>query len=143
MTVVYGLILTIGPTKIFYMAQITINNGDSGATVRAALNSMFAELYGNIVPPQRFPGTSANLEVSFTANCYVSKIFLRPTPGASGTPNVTIGTTGGGNDIMPATNITQFTEINWSDYEFNADQAFFTISGGSVDITIIQVVNLF
>lgn len=123
--------------------QTIINNGDSGALVRAEINEMFTELYGSIVPPMRFPATVANLNVNFNANTYVSKIFMRPTPGAAGTPNVTIGTTGGGNDIMQAANILSFAIVDWSDYEQNADQIFFTVSGGSVDITILTVPNLF
>lgn len=125
------------------MAQIIINNGDSGAVVRAAINTMNTELYGSIVPPMRFPATTQNLNVQFNANTYAAKIFMRPTPGAAGTPNVTIGTTGGGSDIMAATNIAAFSLIDWSDYEEDADTIYFTITGGSVDITIITVPNLF
>lgn len=125
------------------MAQIIINNGDSGLLTRTNLNTMFGQLYGAIVPPMRFPGTNANLEVPFNADTYVSKIFMRPTPDASGSPTVSIGTTGGGIDIMPATNITTFAVVDWSDFEASADMIYFTITGGTVDITIITVPNLF
>lgn len=32
------------------MAKTTLNNGDAGGTIRAALNSMFTEIYAKLVP---------------------------------------------------------------------------------------------
>lgn len=125
------------------MAQITINNGDSGAVVRADLNDMFGELYGAIVPPIRLPGTTANVEQQILSNTYVSKIFMRLTPGQSAA-TVAVGTTGGAGDIMPATQITTFAEINYSEYFLDQADIYFTITGGgSVDIVIMQLTPLF
>jgi hypothetical protein len=52
------------------MAQVTINNGDSGSTVRTALNGMFTELYGESNFPQ--VATYADLPVasSFSGATY-------------------------------------------------------------------------
>src|SRR3954469_10351073 len=52
------------------MAKVTINNGDSGSTVRTALNGMFTELYGESNFPQ--VATYADLPVasSFSGATY-------------------------------------------------------------------------
>lgn len=123
--------------------QSIINNGDAGSLVRSELNAMFTELYGAIVPPIRLPGTTGNVEQQILANSYISKIFLRLTPSAS-PATVAIGTTGGGNDVMPATEITTFLEVNYGEYFFDLSTLYFTVTGGgSVDIVIIQLTPLF
>lgn len=125
------------------MAQIVINDGDSGLVVRNAINAMFQELYGAVVPPIRRPNTSVNIEVQVNANTYVGKIFMRQNPNSLTQPTVTIGTTGGGNDVFPAAAIGAFAEVDWSEFAGDVENLFFTVTGGSVDITIIQVISLF
>lgn len=125
------------------MARQDILNGESGLNVRNALNAMFTELYNAISPKFEIPGASTNQEASILENTYVAKIMMRKTPGSSGTPNVTIGLTGGGNDIMEAADIPTFAEVDYKEYFLDAANIFFTITGGTVDIVIIQVLNIF
>lgn len=89
------------------MQQI-INNGDSGLSVRNALNSMFAELYGGVVIPLKISGITGNTQVSIPANSWVNQISLIAT---SGTPTVRIGITANGEEIMP-------------DYTMSTNEAF-------------------
>lgn len=123
--------------------QITINNGDSGLTVRNALNSMFTELYDNINPPTKMPGITANAEAAIPNNTFVTLILMRPTPGAPGTPTVAIGSEGGGTDIFDTAEITTFALVSYNEYFYDAANIYFTISGGSVDIAIFQMPNIF
>lgn len=125
------------------MARINILNGQSGLDVRTSLNSMFTELYNAIAPKTEIPGASTNQEISILENTYVAKIFMRMTPGSSGTPNVTIGTTGGGDDVFPASDIPTFAEVDYSEYFLDSANLYFTITGGTVDIVLILIPNLF
>jgi hypothetical protein len=52
------------------MAQVTINNGDSGSTVRTALNGMFTELYGESNFPQVADYASLPVASSFSGATY-------------------------------------------------------------------------
>jgi hypothetical protein len=123
--------------------KTTINNGDSGLIVRNALNAMFTELYNNINPPLKLPASTGNPEAAIPANSLVTMILMRPTPGASGTPTVSIGSTGGGTDIFDATAITTFAIVNYNEYFYDGANIYFTITGGTVDIVIFTIPNLF
>jgi hypothetical protein len=52
------------------MAQVTINNGDSGSTVRTALNGMFTELYGESNFPQVADYASLPVASSYSGITY-------------------------------------------------------------------------
>lgn len=82
------------------MAQTTINNGDTGANVRTALNSMFSELYATITSPLKLTGVSANAQISVPANTYIQDIVFAST---SGSPVLRLGTTPNGQDLLTDT----------------------------------------
>lgn len=122
------------------MSQQLINNQEGGKDVRALINENFTELYGAIVPPIRTPGISANTQIQIPANCVVVGIYVIDRAGA---PNVKLGITGGGEQIMEATDIAGFTPIKPDQFFGAVGNIFATISGGTVDITIIVIPNLF
>jgi hypothetical protein len=110
------------------MAQIIINDGDSGLTVRNELNAMFAELYGAILLPIKLPGVTGNTTQAIAANTYVSKISIMP---LAGTATIRIGTTPNGFDIMQDTLISGFQPVLvQEDYAVNTT-IYITFTTGS------------
>lgn len=122
------------------MAQIVINNGDSGLTVRTALNSMFAELYGSIIVPIKVNGVNANRTQAIPANAFVSDISLSATAGA---PTFRIGTTPGGNEVLPDTLIGNSLFISVQLYFQGAGNLYFTLTGVGTISYRIDVLNNF
>ena len=110
MMAVYGLIQQIGLIlyKFFIMAQVIINNGDSGLLTRTNLNNMFTELYGSLIMPIKLPGVASNTTQSLVANTYLQMVSIIP---ESGTATIRIGTSPNGTDIMADTLISGFQQV--------------------------------
>jgi hypothetical protein len=121
------------------MAQVIINNGDSGLIARTALNGMFTELYGALILPLKLTGLNANTQQNFAANSYIQSIHLLRT---AGTPTIRIGTTPNGTDILPDTSPADYAEIIENFYCQNLTTLYITISGGTVNVRF-GVVNNF
>lgn len=122
------------------MAQQLIINGEGGLDARNAINGNFTELYGALTFPIKLGALSANAEQQILANTVVTTIWFNPTAGA---PSVSIGTTGGGQQILPVTAIGAVTPISLLELFADTTTLFFTITGGTVEITILIVPNLF
>jgi hypothetical protein len=122
------------------MAQQTINNGDSGLTVRNGLNSMFTELYASILIPIKAQGVNANRIQAIPLNTFVAGISLSATSGA---PTVNIGTTPGGSDLLPATLIGNSQIVLPQLYFQAAGNIYFTVSGGVFSYRIDVQYNYF
>lgn len=110
------------------MAQIIINDGDSGLTARDALNSMFAELYGSIISPIKIPGISSNTSHAVAANAYLQAISITP---VTGTATIRIGTAPNGTDIMPDTLINAFQLITVQEDFPGAATIYITFTSGT------------
>lgn len=124
------------------MAQIIINNGDSGLTAREAINGNFTELYQAAVLPLRVPGITANTAKDIPANSFVNNIFLFAT---IGTPLIRIGTAPNGTDIMPDTAVGSFNQqFSLQEYFQTATTFYISISGvGFVNIRIEILYNFY
>lgn len=90
------------------MAQVTINNADSGLTVRNALNGMFTEVYGggSNAPTALTDGATISTDANaatgkgpvFTVTIAGNRLFANPTNLVTGRTYmwiITQGTTGG------------------------------------------------
>jgi hypothetical protein len=124
------------------MAQVTINDGDTGLNVRNALNGMFTELYGNITQPLKFKGQAANFSTTIPANTFVSALFVALAAG--GPVTVRIGLTPNGTEISGD------ISPDGTGLEVGANQNFpvdtllyFTITGGMVNIRINVIPNFY
>lgn len=113
------------------MAQITIINGESGLSVRNALNGMFGELYGAIVQPLKQIGISSNVQQAIPVNTYVNGAFIST---VSGNPTVRIGTTPNGQDICPDVQPGSLQPVLVQQYFSGGVTLYITISGGTVNI---------
>lgn len=114
--------------------QQTINNGDSGLSVRNALNSMFTELYGAILVPIKLPNIGFNTTVPIKANTFVQAIAL---VAISGNPVVRIGTTPNGQDILGDTAITSTILPLILQQYFSADTTLYiTLGTGAINVRI-------
>jgi hypothetical protein len=123
------------------MAQIVINNGDSGLVVRNALNGMFAELYGAIALPIKIAGLTANYTQAITANTLVVSGAVR---WISGSVTIKIGTTAGGSDLMPSMTLSSATLVPLiiGQYFNGTGNIYITITGtGSVNVRFDQITN--
>lgn len=123
------------------MAQIVINNGDSGLVVRNALNAMMAELYGAIALPIKIAGLTTNYNQAIAANTLVVSGAVR---WISGSVTVKIGTTGGGSDIMPSMTLTSagLVPLIIGQYFGTTGNIYITITGtGSVNVRFDQITN--
>lgn len=110
------------------MAQIIINNGDSGLTVRNALNSMLTELYAAIIVPIKIPGVSVNAIQALPANVFIEQISIVP---VSGSPTIRIGTTPNGTNILADTVISSFQAVLVQSYLASSSNLYITFSAGS------------
>jgi hypothetical protein len=123
------------------MAQIVINNGDSGLVVRNALNGMFAELYGAIALPIKIAGLTTNYTQPIAANTLVVSGAVR---WISGSVTIKIGSTGGGSDIMPSMTLTSagLVPLIIGQYFGSAANIYITLTGtGSVNVRFDQITN--
>lgn len=115
------------------MPQQVINNGESGLSVRNKLNSMFAELYGNTPVPIKLPGVSGNVSQLLTGNTFLSTLEVGK---VSGTPILKVGTTPGGEDLLPSVEIVNFMQSNTQLYCATSQTIYFTLSGGTINIRL-------
>lgn len=113
------------------MAQIPINNGQSGLVVRTALNSMFAEIYGAIVLPLKINGATGNTQQLIPADTYLQAIYISAT---AGTPTIRIGTTPNGEEICPDVQPGSFQPVLVQQYFSSGATLYITMSGGTVNI---------
>lgn len=113
------------------MAQIPINNGQSGLVVRTALNSMFGELYGAIVLPLKLNGISGNTQQIIPVDTYLQAIYMSATAGA---PTIRIGTAPNGDDICPDVLPGAFQPVIVQQYFAAGATLYITMSGGTVNV---------
>jgi len=115
------------------MARTIINNGDSGLTVRNALNSMTSDLYAGVIMPLKYANQSSNFTASIAADTWVEQIFVTP---QSGVPDIKIGTSLGGNEILDTSLVSSYLPIPTQQYFPSATTLYFTPSGGAVNVRI-------
>lgn len=117
-----------------------INNGEDGLDVRNALNAMLAELYGAIPIPIKLPGTNGNAQANIPANSIVPMILIQPVNGA---PTIQIGSFGGGADILPNMAVVKTIPFAWWNPFDLAAPIYFTVAGGTVNISVLVISNLY
>ena len=101
-----------------------INNGDSGLSVRNAINAMTLELYSAITLPIKLPNVSVNTNLIVPENTFVDKLGITI---ISGTPSINIGTTPNGGEILNG----EYSTINLIQTPYpNQVTYYITISGG-------------
>lgn len=121
------------------MPQQIILNGESGLDARNAINGNFTILFSGLTVPFKFSAVSGSFTQSIPANTFITNISVSPT---TGTPNLNIGLTNNGGEILPTMQITQFTLISAQQYFQNAGLLYFNTSGiGSVNIRIDYIAN--
>lgn len=124
------------------MPRIPINNGDSGLTVRNAINSMTQELYASLTVPIRMKNVQANAAQAIPADSQVMKISV---VGTAGAPTIRIGITPNGQELLPDTAIgAQFPPIITEEY-FPADgNIYITFSNaGTILVRIDAILNYY
>lgn len=117
-----------------------INNGEGGLPARNSLNNMLAELYAAILVPIKNPGVSSNISVPIPAGSVIMLIVIQP---VSGAPVIQVGTTGGGNDVLDSTNVIQTVPIDGPIPVDNATTYYFTLAGGTVNISILALTSVY
>lgn len=115
------------------MAQQIINNGETGLVVRTKLNEMFSELYGNTPVPIKLPGISGNVSQLLPDNTFLATLEVGK---VSGTPLLKVGTTPGGEELLPEIEIANFMQSNAQLYCATSQTIYFTLSGGVVNIRL-------
>jgi hypothetical protein len=113
------------------MAQIPINNGQSGLVVRNALNGMFTELYSAVVLPLKLTGINANTQQAIPVDTFLQAIYISATVG---TPTIRIGTTPNGEEICPDVQPGAFQSVIVQQYFASGTTLYITMSGGTVNI---------
>ena len=113
--------------------KVTINNSDSGSTVRTNLNNMFTELYNAIDNYIQLLNVSANTSQAIPANTKVKSIAINV---ISGTPTVNIGTTDGAGEIIITSLHSGFNEFIVDEYYATGATYYIDASGGTVSIGI-------
>jgi hypothetical protein len=126
------------------MSQSIIVNGQSGLSVREALNTMFGELYGAVVSPIKLSNVATTSQ-AFVANTWIEKLFIIA---YTGSPTIKIGTTLGGSDVLSdgaggPVSIGTSLPVIIQTYYFSATTYYFTISGGNCNIRIDSILNYF
>ena len=125
------------------MAQIQINNGDSGLVVRNALNSMMTELYGSIITAFKIPGQNATFQLNIPGNTKVHTIDIGLANG-SGPGTVRIGTEPNGieytDDISPDA---KGREVSIEEYFPVLTVLYVTITGATYNFRINQEENFY
>jgi len=116
------------------MSRININNGDSGLTVRNALNAMTSELYGSLSNvPIKLVGQTGAFTQAILADTWVERISITP---ASGTPDIKIGTSLHGTELCPVTSIDNYLPVLIQQYFTDASTLYFETTGGTVNVRI-------
>lgn len=119
------------------MSQQVINNGETGLAVRTKLNEMFAELYGNTPVPIKIPGVTGNISQLLTDNTFLATLEVGK---VSGNPVLKVGTTPGGEELLPEIEVTNFIQTTAQLYCPTSQTVYFTLSGGTVNIRL-DVIN--
>lgn len=122
------------------MAQVTINNNDSGLTVRNALNGMFTEIYSTIIVPIKLAGVNVNTIQAILANTFVNKISMSKT---AGNPLVRIGSAPNGEQYFAETLIGGFNEALLDAYFAGNTNLYITVSGGTINMRIDVIPNFY
>lgn len=122
------------------MAQQQITNLEQGLLVRNALNSMFTDLYGALAFPFKLLNITGNAEQQILAGTFIPWIFILPVAGA---PILQLGTTGGGDEILSQQPVTDFIPMQANQWFGATGNIFATLSGGTVSIVIIPILNVF
>lgn len=124
------------------MAQVIINNGDTGLLTRDNLNNMFTDLYSGIFPPIKIPGMSANYNQAIGANTMVTAINIKPVTG--GPITLRIGLTPNGQEILADTVIATPQPVNVTQEFDSSGTLYFTFTSGTGTLNIrIDVINNF
>ena len=119
------------------MAQTIINNNDTGLAVRTALNSMFTELYGNTVAiPIKLLNQTGSFTQVIATNTWIEKIHAFA---HSGVPDIKIGTSLGGNEILDTIQVGNDMAILLQRYFATGCTLYFVVSGGNVDLRIEEI----
>jgi hypothetical protein len=122
------------------MAQIPINNGQTGLVVRNALNDMFTEIYDSISSPLRLNGINSNTQKLIPANTFLQGIYIRATEGA---PTLRIGTTPNGQEICPDVQPGDFLSVLVQQYVNGGLSLYFTLSGGRINVRFDAIQKFF
>ena len=122
------------------MALETINNNESGLSVRTKLNSMFTELYSSEPVPVKLINQNADTLSAVVSGDYIPQITIKY---VSGTPLIKVGTTLVGSDLIEETTITDFIIAKPEHYFSAPGNIYFTISGGAISIRIDKIQNYF
>lgn len=121
--------------------QQTINNGESGLSVRGKLNSMFGELYSGLPNvPTILRNQTGAITQNVIADTYISSIFIKK---ISGTTTIKIGTTLGGNDICDTAPIDSIPLLIKVEQTFIVNTTLYFTITGLIDIRIESISNLF
>ena len=128
----------MGQQLIYRGSAPNDGSGDPAYIFTNKINQMFAELYGVFNLPIKITGQSGIFTVNISANTWVEKIVIWT---QTGTPDITIGTTSGGNDICDTTQISTYLPILVQQYFNNATTLYFTNSGGNINLRIDQINN--
>ena len=121
----------------------TIPNDGTGDPARTAFikcNSNFTELYNQIPVPLKLINQTGSFSQSIAGNSWVEKLIITP---QIGTPSIMIGTTNGGNDILPTTLIGSFLPLLIQQYYQSGITLYFSITSGNANIRIDQIPNFF
>jgi hypothetical protein len=111
----------------------TINNGESGLTVRGKLNNMFSELYGSVVTPIKLSNISENITQIIPANTNIESLMIGV---ISGTPTVNIGTSIGNGDTLITSLLDGINDFEIDSYFATQQTLYINVSGGVVSIRI-------
>lgn len=118
------------------MSQTIINNNDTGLAVRTALNAMFGELYGTQIVPVKLLNQSGNFTQAIPANTWIERITIIS---ESGVPDIKIGTSLHGSEIIDTTQIGNSIPILVQQYFTNSGTLYFEASGGNLSVRIDQI----
>jgi hypothetical protein len=118
------------------MSQTIINNNDTGLAVRTALNTMFGELYGTQVIPVKLLNRSGNFTQAVPANTWIERITVIP---ESGVPDIKIGTSLHGSEILDTTQIGNSLPVLVQNYNAGSETLYFESSGGNVSVRIEEI----
>lgn len=122
------------------MSQQIITNLEGGLPVRTALNNMFTDLYGALAFPFKLVGIAGNAEQQILSGTFIPWIFILPVAGA---PIIQLGITGGGEEILAQQPVTDFVPIGANQWFAETGTIYVTLSGGTVSVCIIPILNVF
>jgi hypothetical protein len=112
--------------------------GDTAYVFTGKINQMFGELYGISALPIKFTNQSGDFTLSIPADTWIEQIFVTP---QTGTPDIKIGTSLHGNEILDTTLIGNYIPVQVQLYFTNSATIYFEASGGNVNIRVDIITN--